>query len=214
MAVRAMVLSKDDKWHKLEDLGAMIVEWAADIDGLTAETSHDRAMLASEALGEYDVCVLCLSMDELTGGEEDGLAAFVAGGKVAVGLHAATVTDEERVTYIDLIGGRFEHHDKYGEFEVHIEDAEHPITLGIEDFRVSDELYVLDRKPHQARVLATATWRGKPQPLVYTKPYGRGMVLYNALGHDQATFEHPAFRTLIVQGLAWAGWTAARLTEE
>ncbi len=214
MAVRALVLSENDRWHKLEDLGALIVEWAADVEGLTTETSHERAVLGSEALGQYDVCVLCLSMDELTDAEENGLAAFVAGGKVAFGLHAATVTEEGRVTYIELIGGRFEHHDKYGEFEVHIEDVEHPVTLGIEDFRVSDELYVLDRAPREARVLATAIWEGKPQPLVYTKPYGRGMVLYNALGHDQATFEHPAFRRLVVQGLAWAGRTVARLTEE
>jgi type 1 glutamine amidotransferase len=209
-----LVLSKDDRWHKLEDLGARIVEWAGDVEGLTAETSHDRAVLGSKALGEYDVCVLCLSMSDLADAEEEGLAAFVAGGKVACGLHSATVTDEDRVTYIDLIGGRFEHHDKYGEFEVHIEDSEHPITLGVEDFQVSDELYVLDRKPLRAHILATATWRGESQPLVYTKRYGRGMVLYNALGHDRATFDHPAFRRLVVQGLAWAGWTVARLTED
>lgn len=214
MAERVLVLSKDDQWHKLEDLGALIDEWAGDVEGLVTETSHDRAVLGSETLRQYDVCVLCLSMSDLADAEEEGLAAFVAGGKVAIGLHSATVSDEDRLTYIDLIGGRFEHHDRYGEFEVHIEDTEHPITMGLEDFQVSDELYVLDRKPGHARVLATAVWRGEPQPLVYTKPYGRGMVLYNALGHDQATFDHPAFRQLVVRGLAWAGWTAARLAEE
>jgi type 1 glutamine amidotransferase len=39
--------------------------------------------------------------------------------------------------------------------------------------------------------------------MVYVKPCGQGTVVYNALGHDSAAWEHPAFRTLVTQGLAW-----------
>jgi type 1 glutamine amidotransferase len=45
--------------------------------------------------------------------------------------------------------------------------------------------------------------------MVYVKPYGRGRVLYNALGHDASAFDHPSFQRLVVQGLAWACRTGA-----
>jgi type 1 glutamine amidotransferase len=199
-----LVLSKNDQWHKLEDLGARIVDWAKGIDGVEVRGSHDRGILAADELGAYDVCVLCITMSDLSDGEEQGLARFVGEGKVAFGLHAAAVTDEDRETYIDLIGGRFTHHPRYAEFEVKIVDADHPISKDVTDFSVSDELYILDRTPRDARILATATWEGAEQPLVYVKPYGQGTVVYNALGHDSAAWEHPAFRALVTQGLAWA----------
>lgn len=70
----------------------------------------------------------------------------------------------------------------YHEFQVKIEEKDHPITREIEDFKITDELYVLDRAPEGAHILATALWEDKAQPLLYTKSGGKGKVLYNALG--------------------------------
>jgi type 1 glutamine amidotransferase len=112
------------------------------------------------------------------------------------------VVGEERGRYIDLIGGRFVHHPPCQEFQVEIEERDHPITRGIENFKIIDELYVLDRRPRDAYILATARWEDRPQPLIYTK--SRGGVIYNALGHDQAAYDNPAFIRLVVQGIQWA----------
>ncbi len=81
---------------------------------------------------------------------------------------------------------------------------DHPVVAGLGDMTFSDELYVLDRAPRDATVLAVAEWQGSAQPMVYVKPYGVGKVLYVAPGHDEATYGHPAFRRLVMQGLAWA----------
>jgi len=204
MAVRVLVLSRNDRWHKLEDLGARIVEWSGGLEGVEVETSHERSVLGTRDLASYDVCVLCVTMSELSDAEEQGLASFVAGGKVAYGIHSASVTDEDRETYIDLIGARFKHHPPHQSFQVKIVNGAHPVTEGVTDFALPDELYVLDRAPRNAAVLATARWEGADQPIVYVKPYGRGTVLYNALGHDAPAFDHPSFQRLVVQGLRWA----------
>ncbi len=66
MDKRVLVVSQNDKWHKLEDLGARIVEWSGALTGLAVEASHERSILGREALSSYDVCVLCTSMEDLT----------------------------------------------------------------------------------------------------------------------------------------------------
>jgi type 1 glutamine amidotransferase len=204
MGKRVLVLSQNDKWHKSEDLGTLIETWAQGLAELTVEGTHDRGVLGRAALAAYDACVICASMEGLTDAEERGLASYVEDGGAVVGIHGATVTDEDSATYIDLIGARFDHHPKYAPFEVRIAASGHPVVAGLDATTYTDELYVLDRSPGGATVLATAEWEGSAQPMVYTRSYGKGKVLYIALGHDAATFEHPAFRRLVVQGLRWA----------
>jgi type 1 glutamine amidotransferase len=201
---RILVLSRGDKWHNLEGLGARIEKWAQALTGIRVEVSHDRSILGTGALEVYDACVLCTTMEDLTDAEEGGLARYVAGGRGVVGIHSATVTDEERETYIDLIGARFEHHPPYASFDVRVIAPDHAVVAGLGVMTFSDELYVLDRAPRNAIVLATAEWQERVRPMIYVKPYGKGRVLYIALGHDQATYGHPAFRQLVMQGLAWA----------
>lgn len=202
MTLKMLVLSRDDRYHQLQELGLKIVDWMGELEGINTEVSHDEEILAGGRLSPYDVCILCTAMNDLTDEQEEGMIDFVDDGKKLFGIHSATVVDEDHRRYIDLIGGRFVHHPPRHEFQVKIEDRDHPITKGIEDFKITDELYVLDRTPRDAHILATALWEGKPQPLIYTKSEGR--VLYNALGHDQAAHNHPAFKKFVIQGVGWA----------
>jgi hypothetical protein len=203
MDMRILILSENDRWHPFEELSSRIVDWSGELKGVELEVSHDRGVLAGDKLEAYDVCVLCITMGELTDEQEQAIVDFVEGGRGLFAIHSATVVDEKHTRYINLIGGRFAHHSPYHEFQVKIVDSEHPITSGIDDFKIRDELYVLDRHPENAHILATALWEDKVQPLVYTRSYGKGKVLYNAMGHDEAAYDHPAFRKLVVQGLRW-----------
>ena len=201
MPARTLILSKNDQHHPLEELGGRLMAWLADSDAVEAEESHDAAVL--EDLAAYDLCVLCATMSELTPEQEASAIQFVRDGGKLVGIHSVTVIDVERTAFTDLIGGRFTHHSPYHEFPVKVIEPGHPVMAGVEDFSILDELYVLDRAPAGAHVLATAEWDDVTQPLVYTKDVGAGKVLYNALGHDQAAYDHPDFRTLVLQGIDW-----------
>jgi len=203
MTTKALVLSQNDRYHPHEELGSRIIDWSKELGGIDMEVSHDKDILASGKLDPYDVCILCATMSDLTSEQEHGIVDFVDDGKNLFGIHSVTVVDEERKEYIDLIGGRFTHHSHYHEFQVKIEEKDHPITRGIKDFKITDELYVLDRVPEGACVLATALWEDRVHPLLYTKSRGKGKVLYNALGHDQAAYNHPVFRELVTNGIQW-----------
>jgi len=201
MPSKILILSKNDQHHKLETLGSMIVEWTKDLEDIEIEVSHDRNMLSK--LSGFDLCIFCVTPGEFTNEEEKSLVDFVEGGKNLLAVHSATVVNEKNTKFIGLIGARFTHHSPYHEFQVKIDDAKHPVTKGLENFKISDELYVLDRIPEGADVLATAVWEDKIQPMVYTKECGKGVVFYNALGHNEVSFNNPAFQKLIVQGIKW-----------
>jgi regulator of RNase E activity RraA/type 1 glutamine amidotransferase len=204
MSARVLILSQDDQWHKLQELGQQIALWLRKVDGIEVEASHSLQVLASDVLDTYDVCVLCTTMTGLTADQEQRLVHFARQGGAVVGIHAAAVIDEESTAYIDLIGGRFDHHPRKQGFRVEIQDKRHPVTAGIESFEIVDELYVLDGEPRGVRVLATAQWEERAQPVIYTKKCGKGHVLYNALGHDGAAHGNPVYRDLIVRGIQWA----------
>lgn len=203
MAAKALILSQNDQYHRLEELGSEIVIWTRGLHDLVTEVRHDKEILRDGGLDPYDVCIICATMDDITAEQEQGIVDFVKKGRRLLGIHSATVVHESRTAYINLIGGRFTHHSHYHEFKVRIEEKDHPITEGIKDFKIVDELYVLDRTPNKALVLATASWEGREQPLLYLKTEGKGRVLYNALGHDQAAFNALPFQRLVIQGISW-----------
>ena len=201
MPAKTLILSKNDQHHPLEELGERLMSWLADVDAVAPVATHDYEALTE--LTQVDLCILCATMDLLTPEQEASVLDFVSGGGKLVAIHSATVIKPEREGFIDLVGGRFTHHSPYHEFPVRFVSPEHPVVAGVEPFSILDELYVLDRAPDGADILATADWDDAAQPMIYTKRQGDGTMLYNALGHDQAAYDHPAFRQLVLQGIDW-----------
>jgi type 1 glutamine amidotransferase len=195
------MIARSDQWHDLKTLGSMAEEWLPEV---AFEVSEDSALLSKLDVSRHHLCLLCATMTGLPEAEEAALVRYVNGGGGLLGLHSCTVVEEERREYVELIGGRFAHHSPYHEFAVCVTEVTHPVAVGVADFALQDELYVLDREPAGATVLATAEWEERAQPMVYAKSSGKGRVCYNALGHDAAAFNHPAFRQLVVQGARWA----------
>jgi predicted dehydrogenase len=140
----------------------------------------------------------------LTRDQEAGLVSYVKSGGALVGLHCAAASFEKNQAYIAMLGGVFATHSPVMEFPVGISYADSLITRRIRDFRITDELYVLDKfNPEAVTVLATATWKSKPQPMAYTKAFGQGKVFYLALGHDERALMHPEFQKLLRRGVDW-----------
>ena len=153
--------------------------------------------------GRLIMLVFSMTAGKLLPAEEKALVSFVEGGKKFVGIHSATVVDEENLKYIEMIGGRFINHSPHHEFTVKVADPGHPMVKGLKDFEIEDELYVLDRTPPAASVLLTAFWKDQAQPMLYLRAHGRGKVLYNALGHSQVAYENPNFKKIVLQGMEW-----------
>ncbi len=107
-----------------------------------------------------------------------------------------------------LVGGGSRSHETYGEFEVRVVDASHPLAEGLpETFRVKDELYRFEREPSGPELHVVAVGRslatGAEFPVVWTVERASGRTACITLGHDGAAHEHPAYRTLLRNAARW-----------
>jgi len=89
-------------------------------------------------------------------------------------------------------------------FTVNIADANHPVTAGVSDFAVEDEIYISAYEP-TLHILASAQWHGRAHPMAWVKHFGQGRVFYTTLGHTADTFRQPAMQQLVTQGVRWVG---------
>jgi type 1 glutamine amidotransferase len=145
--------------------------------------------------------------------DDDRAAAidpFLARGGGLVYIHWAVdgrgQQDEmaKRIGLASLGGGiRFRH----GELNIDFGPAaDHPIARNFSNIRWIDESYwQLSGDPSQINLLGTSLEDGQAQPQFWTVQRGRGRVFVSIPGHYMWTFDDPAFRTLLLRGIAWAG---------
>jgi type 1 glutamine amidotransferase len=161
--------------------------------------TEDMGILTTDNLAGYDVVVNYTNRVQLSGEQVSALLSAVEGGKGFVGIHAATKTFLTSPSYFDMLGAWQIQHDPFKEFTVNIVDKEHPITQGIENFQIEDELFVVEGDMTKWHILA----RAEGHAIIYNKTFGRGRVHYNSLGHNAKTLNHPVFRQLVLRALDW-----------
>lgn len=87
---------------------------------------------------------------------------------------------------------------------VTVADKVHPITTGLSDFSIHDEIYWGYRVGADVHPLLTTPHPKSGNPLMWTRLEGQSRVVYLQLGHDHAAYENPAFRQLVARSIAWA----------
>ncbi|MCX6262428.1 MAG: PmoA family protein [Bacteroidia bacterium] len=148
------------------------------------------------------------------GGEaEKAIIDFVRNGGGFVLFHAASATHYDWAEYQEMVGstwGKNTHHVSIEPFEVKISSTTHPVTEGLSNFWITDELWVdMDQKPGN-QILSSAfapkdnKGSDKDEPVVICRNFGNGRCFYNVLGHDVAAMKNPGWKTLMVRGTEWA----------
>lgn len=175
-------------------------------DGGEAFTG-DYSAIQADNLKQYDLLVLYTTGAEHHGADVRALIDFVESGKSLVGIHNATDSFTKDPEFVALIGGRFRTHPAPLDIATEIVDKAHPITQGVGDFTLNDELYLFaDYDP--ARVHLLAQTRSYPDdgpiPVSWTREQGAGRVFYISLGHRPETFANPNFLTFFKNGVEWA----------
>ncbi|MEM9187089.1 MAG: ThuA domain-containing protein [Planctomycetota bacterium] len=99
-------------------------------------------------------------------------------------------------------------HGKSHEFTVAMA-ADHPITRGVGEFRIFEELWRDMAPTGDCEVLATADTSGdrKPgpqEPMLLTTRHGEGRGVNLVLGHGARAYKHAHFQELFLRSLEWA----------
>jgi len=199
---RAMLIVGGDPYHDPWLCGLTIARYISEA-GFEVLVSSAKEVLSSPELKGFSL-LASYSPGRLTEAQTKGLLDFVRSGGGFLGIHPAAVVGEGAEEYLDMLGCKFLSHPPIGELEVKVVDKEHPVTLGLSDFRIVDELYLTDFDPSKLRILAISEHEGREYPMVYVKGFGEGRVCYIALGHDMRAVGSKDFKRLVVRGARWA----------
>ncbi len=174
----------------------------------TVSQSEDMAILNEEALEPFNVIVNATTDRLPEPGEHYALLNAVANGRGLVVVHGGLASFWNSQAYFGMVGSIFAGKSLgrrgAGDFSVKLGPGRstlgHPITLGLEDYEVNDELFFLQGDQTQWKVLA----RAQGHPIMYVKSFGLGRVFVSALGHDEKRFNMPTTTEIMRRGARWA----------
>lgn len=165
----------------------------------------------------YDVVVLYDMMPNITEAQKAKFLALLDKGTGLVVLHHALVSYPQWPEYEKIIGGRYTEPDakKPGtvteqvgwqhdvKVPVVIVAKDHPITAGIGDFTIHDEIYWGYRVQPDVTPLITTTHPKSGKPLGWARAQGKSRVVYLQLGHGPEAFNNENYRKLLAQSIRW-----------
>ena len=229
MCIKTLILTGDNNhdWRRsspfVKDLLEASGKFSVDL------TEHPEEVLEDpEKLAEYDLLFTEWHGADWSDTAKKNFAQAVWSGTHLVVMHGADNAFPGWVEYEKMLGLLWREgtsHGDYHEFEVKITDHDHPITRGVEDFRIWDELYHNLLHMHEVpyHVLATAYsvpemhGTGKDEPVMVVTQYGEARVFHMVLGHvwpqgvyenykgeTMMTFENPSFQETLLRGCEWA----------
>jgi type 1 glutamine amidotransferase len=140
----------------------------------------------------------------MTDAQQQAVWDFVHQGGGFLALHNAQGIYPPGGLYYKLFGGDYGGHPKPYVYTVRIEDKNHPITAGVEDFSIFDEQhtvkYYLGREQLLLRSIAPDNLQSEAG---WWREMGKGRFVYLAPGHTPEALGHPMMQRLIRNSLNW-----------
>jgi len=212
--IRVLLIAGDDvaPYHDWREISEKTREVLVSSPRFDVKVCEDPLILESNtALGRYDVILLTMFNrgPTITGQAKENLLEFVKKGKGFYVQHLASASFSEWDEFGKLCGRKWvmgtSGHGPRAVFGAKVV-KEHPITKGLKDFKIFDELYAKLQGDSSIEVLVSADsdWSNNTEPLVFTRSYGKGRCVHNAFGHDHKAILHPSMKQLIRRGVEWA----------
>ena len=226
MSSRVLLLSGagrySDPWHPFPETSARVadalrdagldVSVSDDVDGVLARLSSEAPDLLVLNIGAADG-PLGPGIEEpepdsaRDAASRDGLLAHLGAGRPLLALHVSATSLGFVPEWESILGGIWVRgttmHPDYDRAHIHVETDSHPIVAGIGDFDTDDERYSWMRVDPAVRGLAWQEHDGVRHPLLWTHAYGGARVVYDALGHDAASYDSPEPRALVARSARW-----------
>jgi type 1 glutamine amidotransferase len=193
------------RWFHEEDTAIL-----EELNGVEADYTDQIDSIASR-LDSLDVLYLSNNQPMEEPALRDGIMNFAGAGKGLLLVHPATWYNWPDWPEYNrgLVGGGSRGHDRFGEFEVTVDQPEHPVMAGVSrKFQITDELYHFQRddegKPIDVLATGISPDSGDTYPVVWTTQHDQGRIVCITLGHDGKAHEHPDFRRLLQNAVRWA----------
>jgi type 1 glutamine amidotransferase len=140
----------------------------------------------------------------MTDEQQKDIWDFVEHGGGFLALHNAHTLYPPNGLYYKLFGGDFGGHPKPYTFTVRVENKNHPITRGVEDFDIYDEQHMSKYWLDQEHLLLRSVARDNQQAAAgWWRETGKGRFCYLSPGHTPEAINHPMMQLLIRNAARW-----------
>lgn len=182
-----------------------------------AHAGSTATVFEREDLPNYQVIVLYDMPREITDSQKKGFLALFDQGVGLVVLHHALVSYQHWPEYERIVGGRYPEEDGKGgvvtaqvgyehdvEIPVKIVAQNHPVTAGLRDFILKDEIYWGFRVGPDVTPILTTTHVRSGKPLAWVRQEKKSRIVYLQSGHGPSAYGNPDYRKLVAQAIQWA----------
>jgi len=183
-----------------------------------AQMPQQADLLAPGLEAKYDVLLLYDMSPDISPQRREAFLALLEKGIGVVSLHHNLGAHRNWDRWKEVIGGKYVFaketiggkeygpssvkHDQT--IRVQIADADHPITKGLSEFEIIDEVYKDYYVSPEARLLLTTDDPRNNRSVAWVYQFKNSRVFYLQLGHDNKTWSHPVYPKLIERGIRWA----------
>jgi len=176
-----------------------------------------NALIASPEVNRFDVLVFYDMVDSLLPTQQQAYINLLNKGKSMIFLHHSLVSYQNWGEFIKIVGGQYHtrpvvvngdtlranyEHDVI--IPVKVEDKQHPVTWGLNDFEILDEVYGGSEILPTIKPLLSTTQPKSMRYVAWINHYGKSDVLYIQLGHGPSAFSNQNYRRLIQQAIEWS----------
>jgi type 1 glutamine amidotransferase len=203
-------------------------EQALYLAGALEDTGHyqvticeDASILETPAMKKYDLLIVNADRREpehkLSLDQQKALLDYVKEGHGYVSIHGADNAPPDWIPeWKQMLGGIYSHVGQpdgkaiMGKYIIKIADKTSPVTAGLDDFELNDELYSNMQMLPDVKPLATIDYKDKTWPVAWTWTYGKGKVFHTSLAHkgykpgSYDPLSNAKLMKLIIQGIDYA----------
>ncbi|MCZ2077354.1 MAG: ThuA domain-containing protein [Bryobacteraceae bacterium] len=177
---------------------------------------EEVSQLSAASLGDYQLLVILRDgmnwpqgygkphVKWMTDEQQKAIWDFVERGGGFLALHNSQGLYPPGGLYYKLFGGDYGGHPEPYVFTIRVENRDHPVTAGIEDFEIFDEQhmvkYYLDREHLLLRSMAR---NNAAAAAGWWRELGQGRFVYLSPGHTPEALNHPMMQRLIRNSANW-----------
>jgi uncharacterized protein len=176
-----------------------------------------NALYNDPALKEVDALVFYDMNQTISEQQKAGFLAMLKQGKGVVFLHHSLASYQSWDEFTAVRGGKYVlpellpesqkekastyRHDV--EVNVHVVNPQHPVTQGLADFVLHDEVYGnYEVRPDVVPLLRTDHPQSTPV-IAWATQYGASKIVYIQPGHDHWTYDNANYRRLVENAIRW-----------
>lgn len=188
-----------------------------DITFKAAEHPNAHALLRPASAKEFDVLVSYDFWQPISEEAKGDFVDWLKQGKGLLVLHHAIASYQEWPEYRKIIGARYYlkkmvvdgvekprsafQHGMH--FRIHVADTDHPVTRGVKDFDMHDEVYKWFDVAKESHPLLTTDEPESNKIIGWSKTYEAARLVYLQSGHDHFAYENPNYQQLVKQAIRW-----------